>query len=182
VNWIQGLNQRERVLVALTVTAALGGFLYVSILEPTLVRWTKASDEVAGLSQQLYDLQSRVKEQQDIGEQVRVLDRALAARNGSEGAVDVTLREVEQLIRSARLELKSIRPLDKVREGDYDRCPIEVTLRGDTVNFFGLLARLQAPENFLSVESMSISVGNAAPPLTLTMTIARLTERVRNAT
>ena len=175
--WLQKLNRRERLFAAATLAAAFAGLLYISILEPIALRWANASREASSLVQQLAELQLRVKEQQAVGEQIRVLERAVAGKNSGVGPNDSVLGEVERIVRATKLEMKSIRPLDNIREGSFQRYPVEISLRGEAPQLFDLLSKLQAPENFLSVESMSVTVGNSSPPLSLTLVIARLMER-----
>ncbi len=171
---VRALNRRERLLAAGTLAASLAGLLYLFAIEPLFVQWRAARDEASAEGAKLVELRTLVENRSQIEKQYGLYAGALPHGPSREDLEVRLLKEIEMVASEAGVRVTTMKPLAARESGQMQRVSIEVHAACAANQFTRLLQLLQEPSHLFKAESFTLEAGREDPPLTVTLTLAKL--------
>lgn len=175
------LTKRERVLATFTATVISVGLLYVYVLEPVFTQWYTLHSRALELTQELAELQDLVANKNSIEKLYQDFEGAVSQGESEIDLEIALLGEIERLATNQGLEVSSIKPLSKMREGQFERLGVQLNAKCEGHQFVKFLHALQRPEHLLRAETISVVVGPRRPPVTLTLTATKLVKTTKGS-
>ncbi len=173
------LTKRERTIAAVTVVTFAVTGLYVYVLEPV---WLTFQTQITVANQresELAELQSLTERQAEIEAAYEQLRGSLAASDGDERPDTELQREITELVKTAQMTLSNIRPLDTVREREFDRYGAQFETRGEHHQFVRFLQSLQDKGALFYCDSIHLTARAGAEPITASFRVSRLARKER---
>lgn len=176
---LTALRPRERWLIAIAGTLAVGLLGYTYGVEPALVRHHEIQELITA-RRELLNRQHRLLGREEHYAQERAdLDAQVAARRGRLLPGDkapLAASELQKLVKSTAqetgVEVRSERILPTAERGGYTEVPLEVTLSGPIRALAALLYRLEEAPVLLTVNDLKVRVVSVAAPRELSATLA----------
>jgi Tfp pilus assembly protein PilO len=176
---LTALRPRERWLVLVAGTLAVGLLGYTYGIEPALARHQGVQELIAA-RRALLDRQQRLLSREERYAQEKAdLDVQVAARRGRLLPGDkapLAASELQKLVKStaqeAGVEVRSERILPTAERGGYTEVPLEVTLTGPIRALATLLYRLEEAPVLLTVHDLKVRVVSVSAPRELSATLA----------
>jgi len=172
---VRKLTKRERLIAFATCLMLLGALAYVHAIEPAALRWFEARHRAQQAVDDLAKLHDLAARRSQIEQEYEELEGAVTVGRSAEQLRVELLREAEQIARECGLDVNSVKPAAMRKEGLFERHSVQLNARCEGHELVKCLLEMQRPEHLLNVELMSVVVGRTRPPLTLTLSISKLT-------
>lgn len=168
------LSQRERRIGVVTLGLAAAAALYAWVAEPVFLEWLSVHRRAEAAEADLRHLERLMEHREAIEEDYARLRGAVTAGNSEQALKVALLSEVDRLVGECGLSVASVKPTTVAREGLFQRYGMELQVHCEAHKFLEVLQKMQEPQHLLQIEALSIAVGPAPPPLTVTLTISKL--------
>lgn len=156
------LKKRERRLVIITLVVACGLFVYSSLIEPRMTRWSHLSEKIGTVEKNLADTQNLLNHRKEIEANSSALQKQIAAQGNNDQELKSMLVELERLSRGAEMNPVSMRPQKSRDLGLYQLMSVELSIEGDQRNLVRFLYDLGNSAQLLRLDRVRVNALRSA--------------------
>jgi Tfp pilus assembly protein PilO len=165
------LKQRERLLLATTITLTVVGVNYF-LLVPLIRNWNDVRSQLTFNRRELAGMEAMIRFVPGWQKQYKELAERLQQAQQPQQTSDMQ-RKIQEIGTSSGIQMKSLQPMQAVEKDVYREQPFLCNFESTTDTLVKFLYGLQTGSGFMSVEDLQVT------PQTENISILRCTVRIR---
>lgn len=167
-------NPRERILVVLTLAVILCSALYVSVAEPLWRTISELTSEIAETDEEIAKYRGLLANREEILAHTDSLQKRILASGKEDVEQRALLREIENLVRKARLDSTSLQPQRTERLEFYEIMGLQLSAQGTPNQLAQFLYEMRQSTLLLRVDWLRVDAGADTRRIKATMKVVRI--------
>ncbi len=167
------LTARERAILIVFILVCCVYGVYALIYRPLHLEGQRLQDEIRLARKKLSDQRKAILKERQMPLQLRQGIESRVQKGNNEEVMSGLLAEIESAARGMNIRVTEIKPQGTLKEGEFNRFTVSLTLDGRFHELMAFVHLLQAPDHDLNVTQLNLEKMTSTPGVLLARIVVR---------